>query len=173
MFAVDKNGQVLAAKKMQGVTVLAKFKDTPAYLTIHLGGELRNSRAKQKAQNVVIVSDDGIGIKKLLLKQCQRYLSNCQIEAVFTPEQFQSVRDLMSIDMVISTMDTLDSPFPQIVIHSILSDEDIIRLIRFSKQGRLSETSNLSRELDKAIAQFVKEDSERNALKNKIKKIIR
>lgn len=147
--------------------------DDVAYLTIHLGGELRNSRAKQKVQNVVIVSDDGIGIKKLLLKQCQRYLSNCRIEAVFTTEQFQSVRDLMSIDMVISTMDTLDSPFPQIVVHSILSDEDIIRLIRFSKQGRLSETSDLSRELDKAIAQFVKEDSERNALKNKIKKIIR
>lgn len=32
MFALDKDGKVLAAKKMQGVTVLAKFKDMPAYL---------------------------------------------------------------------------------------------------------------------------------------------
>ncbi|WP_394405308.1 transcriptional regulator GutM [Streptococcus sp. 20-1249] len=32
MFAVDKDGKALAAKKMQGVTVLAKFKDMPAYV---------------------------------------------------------------------------------------------------------------------------------------------
>lgn len=32
LFAVDKSGKVLAAKKMQGVTVLATFKDMPAYI---------------------------------------------------------------------------------------------------------------------------------------------
>lgn len=32
LFAVDGTGKVLVAKKMQGVTVLAKFKDMPAYV---------------------------------------------------------------------------------------------------------------------------------------------
>lgn len=32
MFAIDQTGKVLAAKKMQGVTVLARFKDMPDYV---------------------------------------------------------------------------------------------------------------------------------------------
>ncbi|MGT2666948.1 transcriptional regulator GutM [Streptococcus rifensis] len=32
MFAIDKTGLVLVAKKMQGVTVLAQFKDMPVYI---------------------------------------------------------------------------------------------------------------------------------------------
>ncbi|MGT2910139.1 transcriptional regulator GutM [Streptococcus cameli] len=32
LFAIDKDAKVLAAKKMQGVTVLASFKDMPAYV---------------------------------------------------------------------------------------------------------------------------------------------
>lgn len=32
MFAIDKKGIVISAKKMQGVTVLSKFKDMPAYI---------------------------------------------------------------------------------------------------------------------------------------------
>ena len=32
LFALDKKGKVLAAKKMQGVTILARFKDMPAYI---------------------------------------------------------------------------------------------------------------------------------------------
>ncbi|MGT2929988.1 transcriptional regulator GutM [Streptococcus dentasini] len=32
MFAIDSNGKVLAAKKMQGVTIAAQFKDMPDYL---------------------------------------------------------------------------------------------------------------------------------------------
>lgn len=32
MFAIDSEGKVLAAKKMQGVTVLAHFKDMPTYI---------------------------------------------------------------------------------------------------------------------------------------------
>ena len=32
LFAIDKGGKILAAKKMQGVTVLARFKDLPAYI---------------------------------------------------------------------------------------------------------------------------------------------
>lgn len=146
--------------------------DDVAYLTIHLGGELRHSHADQEKTKLVIVSDDGIGIQKLLLKQCQRYLPNCQIEAVFTTEQYQSVFDLMSVDIVVSTTDALEALVPVLIVNPILSDDDIIRLIRFSKQGRLSDSSRFSLELEKAIETIVKDDADRYALKTKIEKLI-
>ncbi|HEL0007886.1 TPA: transcription antiterminator [Streptococcus equi subsp. zooepidemicus] len=146
--------------------------DDVAYLTIHLGGELRHSHADQEKTKLVIVSDDGIGIQKLLLKQCQRYLPNCQIEAVFTTEQYQSVFDLMSVDIVVSTTDALEALVPILIVNPILSDDDIIRLIRFSKQGRLSDSSRFSLELEKAIETIVKDDADRYALKIKIEKLI-
>lgn len=146
--------------------------DDVAYLTIHLGGELRHSHADWDKTKLVIVSDDGIGIQKLLLKQCQRYLPNCQIEAVFTTEQYQSVFDLMSVDIVVSTTDALEALVPVLIVNPILSDDDIIRLIRFSKQGRLSDSSRFSLELEKAIETIVKDDADRYALKIKIEKLI-
>lgn len=146
--------------------------DDVAYLTIHLGGELRHSHADWDKTKLVIVSDDGIGIQKLLLKQCQRYLPNCQIEAVFTTEQYQSVFDLMSVDIVVSTTDALEALAPILIVNPILSDDDIIRLIRFSKQGRLSDSSRFSLELEKAIETIVKDDADRYALKTKIEKLI-
>lgn len=146
--------------------------DDVAYLTIHLGGELRHSHADQEKTKLVIISDDGIGIQKLLLKQCQRYLPNCQIEAVFTTEQYQSVFDLMSVDIVVSTTDALEALVPILIVNPILSDDDIIRLIRFSKQGRLSDSSRFSLELEKAIETIVKDDADRYALKTKIEKLI-
>ncbi|EHI70951.1 BglG family transcription antiterminator [Streptococcus ictaluri] len=146
--------------------------DDVAYLTIHLGGELRNSSLEQEKTKLVIVSDDGIGIQKLLLKQCQRYLANCHIEAVFTTDQYQSVCDLMTIDILVSTTDILESDVPTIIVNPILSDDDIIRLLRFSKQGRLTENSQFSIDLEKAIEAVVKDDSDRYALKNKIEKLI-
>ncbi|MDV5976748.1 UNVERIFIED_CONTAM: transcription antiterminator [Streptococcus canis] len=146
--------------------------DDVAYLTIHLGGELRNNKADQDKTKLVIVSDDGIGIQKLLLKQCQRYLANGQIEAVFTTEQYQSVYDLLSVDMIVATTDALDTKLPMLIVNPILSDDDIIKLIRFSKQGRLTVHSRFSTELAKAIETVVKDESDRYALTSKIEKLI-
>lgn len=146
--------------------------DDVAYLTIHLGGELRNNTADQDKTKLVIVSDDGIGIQKLLLKQCQRYLANGQIEAVFTTEQYQSVYDLLSVDMIVATTDALETKVPMLIVNPILSDDDIIKLIRFSKQGRLTEHSRFSTELAKAIEAVVKGESDRYALTSKIEKLI-
>ncbi|VGQ74859.1 BglG family transcription antiterminator [Streptococcus pyogenes] len=146
--------------------------DDIAYLTIHLGGELRHNNAEQEKTKLVIVSDDGIGIQKLLFKQCQRYLANGQIEAVFTTEQYQSVYDLLAVDMIVATTDTLKTKIPMLIVNPILSDDDIIKLIRFSKQGRLSEHSRFSTELTKAIEAVVKDESDRYALVSKIEKLI-
>ncbi|HEL0549735.1 TPA: transcription antiterminator [Streptococcus equi subsp. zooepidemicus] len=168
LFAMAQSCAVILEQAWQ----ISLTDDDVAYLTIHLGGELRHSHADWDKTKLVIVSDDGIGIQKLLLKQCQRYLPNCQIEAVFTTEQYQSVFDLMSVDIVVSTTDTLEALVPILIVNPILSDDDIIRLIRFSKQGRLSDSSRFSLELEKAIETIVKDDADRYALKTKIEKLI-
>lgn len=168
LFAMAQSCAVILEQAWQ----ISLTDDDVAYLTIHLGGELRHSHADWDKTKLVIVSDDGIGIQKLLLKQCQRYLPNCQIEAVFTTEQYQSVFDLMSVDIVVSTTDALEALVPILIVNPILSDDDIIRLIRFSKQGRLSDSSRFSLELEKAIETIVKDDADRYALKTKIEKLI-
>ncbi|HEL0601316.1 TPA: transcription antiterminator [Streptococcus equi subsp. zooepidemicus] len=168
LFAMAQSCAVILEQAWQ----ISLTDDDVAYLTIHLGGELRHSHADWDKTKLVIVSDDGIGIQKLLLKQCQRYLPNCQIEAVFTTEQYQSVFDLMSVDIVVSTTDALEALVPILIVNPILSDDDIIRLIRVSKQGRLSDSSRFSLELEKAIETIVKDDADRYALKTKIEKLI-
>lgn len=147
--------------------------DDVAYLTIHLGGELRNSSTEPEKTKLVIVSDDGIGIQKLLYKQCQQYLINSQIEAVLTNEQFQSIRDLLDIDFVITTTDELDSPFSSLVVNPILTDENIVSLIRFSRRGKMSDKLYFSEELDKSLAQYIADDSDRYLLRQRIEKLIR
>ncbi|TNY48100.1 PRD domain-containing protein, partial [Streptococcus pyogenes] len=101
--------------------------DDIAYLTIQLGGELLHNNTEQEKTILVIVSDDGIGIQKLLFNQCQRYLANGQIEAVFTTEQNQSVYDLLAVDMIVATTDPLKTKIPMLIVNPILSDDDIIK----------------------------------------------
>ncbi|EPX32160.1 BglG family transcription antiterminator, partial [Streptococcus agalactiae] len=168
LFAITSSSVKLLEKAWQ----IKLTDDDVAYLTIHLGGELRNSQQSPNKLKLVIVSDEGIAIQKLLLKQCQRYLTNSDIEAVFTTEQYQSVSDLMHVDMVVSTSDALESRFPMLVVHPVLTDDDIIRLIRFSKKGNCANSNQFTNELEKTIAQYVKEDSERYVLKSKIEKLI-
>lgn len=168
LFAITSSSVKLLEKAWQ----IKLTDDDVAYLTIHLGGELRNSQQSPNKLKLVIVSDEGIAIQKLLLKQCQCYLTNSDIEAVFTTEQYQSVSDLMHVDIVVSTSDALESRFPMLVVHPVLTDDDIIRLIRFSKKGNCTNSNQFTNELEKTIAQYVKEDSERYVLKSKIEKLI-
>ncbi|MBZ4265317.1 transcription antiterminator, partial [Streptococcus pneumoniae] len=80
-----------------------------------------------------IVCDEGVGVSKLLLKQCRFYLPNEQIGAVFTTEQFKSVEDITQVDLLITTNDELESRFPVLKVNPILEAEDILRITDFMK----------------------------------------
>lgn len=148
--------------------------DDIAYLTIHLGGALRNSSAQTfKPTKVIIVCDEGIGVRKFLFKQCQAYLVRVQIDAVFTSEQFHSVKDILNSDVVISTSDGIDSPLPMMVIHPVLTDDDIVKLIAFVRTHGQESQHDFSDELDHLIKNYIKEDSERYTLRSQIEKIFR
>lgn len=143
-----------------------------AYIAIHLGGELENSKSSYSKKSVTLVCDEGVGIQKLLLSQCKQCLPNCDIN-IFTSEQFYSVSDILETDMVVTTGDALETKFPSILIHPILSINDMVRLLRFSKTNSGQVESNFSQELEKYLQAYVPECQERHALVAKIEHLVR
>lgn len=147
--------------------------DDIAYITIHIGGELVHSETKPTPPAVLtLVCDEGIGVQKLFMQQCKQYLSHSKIEAVLTSEQFYSVADIMAVDLVISTNDSLDTQLPTLFVHSILRDDDAIKLIRFAKQRGQTGQDDFDKKLETYIRHYVKNDSDCYVLKTKIEGLI-
>lgn len=147
--------------------------DDIAYITIHIGGELIHSETKLTPPAVLtLVCDEGIGVQKLFMQQCKQYLPHSKIEAVLTSEQFYSVADIMAVDLVISTNDSLDTQLPTLFVHSILRDDDAIKLIRFAKQRGQTGQDDFDKKLETYIRHYVKNDSDCYVLKTKIEGLI-
>lgn len=147
--------------------------DDIAYLTIHIGGELRASDYKQsKMKRVLLVCDDGVAIQKLFLKQCEEYIKHIHVEAVFTSEQFQSVKDLLQNVYIITTIADLKSPLPILVVNPIMTDKDIVRLMIYIRTGEHERSIDLKERLDNYIKQYVKDDKDVHMLSNKVEKLL-
>ena len=107
-------------------------------------------------KKIYLVCDEGVGVSKLLLKQCRLYLPNEQIDAVFTTEQFKSVEDIAQVDAVITTNDELDSKFPVLKVNPILEAEDILKMIDYLKNKVFRNNSNsFSESLSSLISSYI------------------
>ena len=74
--------------------------------------------------------------------------------------------------MVITTTDALDSPIPTLLVHSILTDNDKIRLIRFVRQKGQVSDNDISTAIEKCIRPYIKDEGDLYVLKSQIEKII-
>lgn len=142
-----------------------------AYIAIHLGGELEHTGVSHHKKTVTLVCDEGVGIQKLLLSQCRQCLPNYELN-MFTSEQFDSISDILETDMVVTTSDGLETKFVTIVVHPILSINDMVRLLRFSKTSSKQAESNFSQKLEKCLQAYVPDAKERYALSGKIEQLI-
>lgn len=142
-----------------------------AYIAIHLGGELEHTGVSHHKKTATLVCDEGVGIQKLLLSQCRQCLPNYELN-MFTSEQFDSISDILETDMVVTTSDGLETKFVTIVVHPILSINDMVRLLRFSKTSTSQSGSNFSQKLEKCLQAYVPDAKERYALSGKIEQLI-
>ncbi|MFC3928120.1 BglG family transcription antiterminator [Streptococcus caprae] len=147
--------------------------DDIAYLVIHLGGELvKDVSQLQENKSVIIVCDEGIGIQKLLLSQCESILNHCLIQAVFTSEQFYSVADIVVADIVISTSDALETSLPVMVVQPILTELDRMKLSRIFNHRENEEFVSISQKLENCLQPYVPDVDERRVLKAQISHIL-
>lgn len=162
----------LASSILEEAWHIKLSEDDIAYITIHLGGELRNSQNLTPPANLVIVSDDGIGIQKLLYKQCQQLLTNCHIEAVLTTEQYQSIEDLLLVNYIVTTNDDLDSQLKSIVVNPILTDDNIVHLVNTINRASHVDNLDFSEKINQILAPLNVSEAEQFALKNQIEKLL-
>lgn len=161
-----------AASILEEAWQLSLAEDDIAYITIHLGGELRNSKSLTPPKRLVIISDDGIGIQKLLYKQCQQLLTNSQIDAVLTTEQYKSIEDLLSVDYIITTNDDLDSNESSIVVNPILTDDNIVHLVNTINRASQVDNLDFSEKINQIVAPLNLCEAEQFAIKNQIEKLL-
>ncbi|KXT77640.1 BglG family transcription antiterminator [Streptococcus sp. DD13] len=147
--------------------------DDIAYLTAHLGGAAQNNHMDILTRKICIVCDDGLALQQLLMKQLKQYFPLHQIEAVFSSEQFRSVQDIISVDLVVETADVVETSIPTVVVQPILSKEDVLRLSHALKQEAIFDTKlSLSNQLDQLLKPYVTGEEERKELSRQIQQLL-
>lgn len=169
LFTFTKSSAVI----LEEAWFVALTDDDIAYLTIHIGGSLKNSQAEQQDnRQIYLVCDEGVGLSKLLLKQCRYYLPNERLEAVFTTEQFKSVEDVLTADLLITTNEDLETDLPVIQVHPILDHEDILNISHFVMTQSPEQANTFNHDLEKLLSCYVKDVSRTQELKEKIQKLV-
>ncbi|WP_061866288.1 BglG family transcription antiterminator, partial [Streptococcus oralis] len=148
--------------------------DEIAYLTIHIGGFLRYTPSDQvNSKKIYLICDEGVGVSKLLLKQCRFYLPNEQIGAVFTTEQFKSVEDIAQVDLIITTNEHLESKFPILKVNPILETEDILQIVDYLKHNVFRKDGKSFRdELSNLLASYISDKQTVMKLQDELQDLI-
>lgn len=108
---------------------------------------------------------------KFFLKQCQSYISNAYIDTVFTLEEFDSVKEILNSDIIISTSDAIETDIPVIFVNPILTNEDIIRIVSYRYSSNEINFYNFSNQLDLILKHYIRDESEQYNLRNQIEKL--
>ncbi|MBF0806128.1 MULTISPECIES: transcription antiterminator [unclassified Streptococcus] len=147
--------------------------DDIADLSIQMGGALKTPLDKgEEILHIYLVSDEGVAIQKMLLKQIQYHLPNEMIHAVFTTEQYRSVEDLLEVDLVITTSEGFEVEAPTLQVSPILESRDIYRIQQFIQDpGPFSSGMELRQQLEKLLTPYVSSPEEMKHLRYRIEKL--
>lgn len=163
----------VTAKLLEEAWEVQLTDDDIADLSIQMGGSLKTPVDKgQEILHIYLVSDEGIAIQKMLLKQIQYHLPNEMIHAVFTTEQYRSVEDLLEVDLVITTSEDFEVTAPTLQVSPILESRDIHRIQQFIYEpGPLSSGLELRQQLEKLLSPYVSSPDDMKALRYQIEKL--
>ncbi|KXT75600.1 BglG family transcription antiterminator [Streptococcus sp. DD12] len=143
--------------------------DDIANLAVHMGGALRREKISQvKIPHAIVVSDDSRAVREFLYQQCQHHLVRTQIDALFTTEQLNSVRDLLHCDFIISSQPLDLETIPVVLVHPVLSEKDIMAILHQSQQSQVHQNlsaSSLDQQLEHILSQYLHLPSQTEALK--------
>ncbi|MEW4355049.1 transcription antiterminator [Streptococcus pneumoniae] len=148
--------------------------DDIAYFTIHIGGALKHRHIQNPScSQIYLVCDEGVGVQKLLYKQCQSYLPPDSIKAVFTTEQFRSVEDILEMDLLISTSDNLRASFPILQVEPVLTYEDVMKINHFLTYHTMKESSKqFQPHLEQLLSRYLTKKRDVAEVMNKIQELI-
>lgn len=148
--------------------------DDIAYFAIHIGGALRHHKtSKNSCRQIYLVCDEGVGVQKLLYKQCQSYLPPDSIKAVFTTEQFRSVEDILDMDLLVSTSDNVRASCPVLQVAPVLTYEDVMSLNYFLTYRTLKETTQqFQPRLEQLLSRYLRPEQDVKEVAETIQKLI-
>ena len=175
----SKYPELLAATKsclpvLERAWQISFTKDEVAYLAIHMGGAIKDRmKYARQEHKVCLVCDEGVGVQRILLKQCQELFPPDTIVAVFNTEQFISVEELLEIRLVLTTNEGFQSRFESLQIHPILTAEDRIK-IRHMSHFELDPhiKSEFTKDLEKLLTGYMEDDDRRQILQLEIERLI-
>lgn len=116
-------------KEKEGIEI---HEDEIGYLALHIGAAIERTKSQHVKKRCLIVCATGVASSQLLLHKLKAAFSE-RMEIVGTASVGEmSSYDLRSIDFIISTIPLQNTlPVPVVDVHTILSDDDIVRLKRF------------------------------------------
>lgn len=162
----------VTAKILEDAWDVHLTEDDIADLSIQMGGSLKTPLDKgQEILHIYLVSDEGVAIQKMLLKQIQYHLPNEMIHAVFTTEQYRSVEDLLEVDLVITTSDGFEIDAPTLQVSPILESRDIHRIQQFIQEPGVTSGLELRQQLEKLLTPYVTSPDDRKTLRYRIEKL--
>ncbi|MGT2910160.1 BglG family transcription antiterminator [Streptococcus cameli] len=146
--------------------------DDIAHIVIHIGGVLRSVEIENPNTLVCLVCDEGVAVQKLLVKQIEYHFPNITVAAVFTTEQFKSVEDILHVDALIQTSDSLETAFPTIQVCPILSQDDLQSIAGILRFPSISFGLEQDQTLEALIAEYISDTAEQAAFKTKLQQAL-
>ena len=124
-----------------------------AYLALHFGAHLKVSKYRGIRLRVLIVCVNGISTGNMIKREVKKLLPEAEIVDVVAAMNVLNAQDIC--DLVISTV-KIKSVLPVIVVHAILSDEDMRNILNHqlvynSQKNKISDT------LFDVVKKYVKE----------------